>query len=133
MPVSLGLSGLAVTVWLFWTLFENQREDVVVARAFLIHIADQDYSAATALMAPALAAQTGSGGLNGTFGQIEPWDHIGFASRNTNGGGDMRTTELRGTGEAMSGCESALHIQMVNGLIHSFTVRPLCPQIGTDI
>lgn len=131
-PVSLGLGGLALMTIPFWGLFENQREDVALARAFLTHIAANERTEANALMAPALADQIGVGGLERLFGQIEPWDHIGFSSRNTNGIGEMRTTELYGVGEALSGCESALHIQIVNGLIHSFNVTPVCARIGAN-
>lgn len=132
-PVTLGLGSLALIIWGAWALFETQREDVVVARAFLTHIAAENHAAAHALLAPALGNSLGRAGLAHRFGRIEPWDHIGFSSRNTGSTGDGRTTELLGTGEAISGCESTLRIQMINGLIHSFDVTPLCLQIGTDI
>lgn len=131
-PVTLGLLGLASVVWLVWTLFEGQREDVATARAFLTHIAAEQHSSATELLDPALLQDIGPGGLAVMFGQIEPWDHIGFSSRNTNGGGAARLTELFGAGEAVSGCQSTLRIMMIGGLIQSFNVTPLCPRAGTD-
>lgn len=131
-PVTLGLGSLAAFIWMAWAMFDSQREDVVVARAFLTHIATEQHTQAIALMTPALVDEIGPQGLQRRFGQIEPWDHIGFSSRNTNGTGDVRTTELFGVGEAVSGCESVLRIQMVNGLIQAFDVSPLCPRVGTD-
>ena len=132
LPVSLGLGGLALTVWLVWTLFAGQREDVAIARSFLTLIAEADHAAAEALMTPALSARVGPRGLSELFGQIEPWDHIGFRSRDTNGGGSARRTELFGTGEAQSGCESALTIRMIGGLIDAFNVTPLCLRTRID-
>lgn len=132
-PVTLGLGSLAALIWLAWTLFEGQREDVVITRAFLTHIAAEEFDQANALMTQALLSDLGPGGLSRTFGQIEPWDHIGFTSRNTNGAGEMRITELFGVGDAVSGCESVLRIQLISGLIESFDVTPLCPRAGTDV
>lgn len=132
-PVSLGLGSLAGVIWLAWALFESQREDVATARAFLTHIAAEQHAQATTLMAPELTQDVGPGGLALMFGQIEPWDHIGFSSRNTNGGGTARLTELLGVGEAVSGCQSSLRIMMIGGLIQSFNVTPLCPLAGTDV
>lgn len=132
-PVTLGVGSLAAFIWMAWAIFDSQREDVAIARAFLTHIATEQNTQAIALMAPILVDDIGGPGeLQSRFGEIEPWDHIGFSSRNTTGFGDMRTTELFGVGEAVSGCESVLHIQMVNGLIHAFNISPLCPQVGTD-
>lgn len=132
LPVSLGLAGLAATGALMWWAFESQREDVAVARAFLTHIAAEEHAEARALMTPALATRLADGGLARMFGQIEPWDHIGFSSRSSNSAGGMRRTELYGTGEAISGCESGLIVELRNGLIDSFNVTPLCPRADVE-
>lgn len=132
-PVSLGLGSLVALTWLFWTAFEGQREDVATARAFLTHIAAEQHAEARALMTPALAQQIGPGGLRHIFGQIEPWDHIGFSSRHSNGAGPARITDLFGVGDAASGCESVLTVQLNGGRIDGFNVTPLCPLAGTEI
>ncbi|MBL4627597.1 MAG: hypothetical protein JKY00_06075 [Roseicyclus sp.] len=133
LPVSLTLAGFFLMGWLFWGAFEAQRQDVAVARAFLTHLAAEEHPQATALMTPALSDRVGPGGLARFFGQIEPWDHIGFSSRSSRGGGDdARITELHGTGDAASGCESGLAIRLIDGLIDAFDVTPLCPRVATD-
>lgn len=131
-PITLGLGSLALMIWGGWVLFAGQRDDVATARAFLTHIAAGEHLAATGLMAPALAEQLTPTSLAHRYGRIEPWDHIGFSSRNTNGAGEMRQSELFGVGDAQSGCESMLRIMMVNGLIHSFTIAPLCEIEGEE-
>ncbi|GAB5448784.1 hypothetical protein [Gymnodinialimonas sp.] len=132
-PITLGLGSLALLGWLFWSVFEGQREDVATARAFLTHIAAEQHTQARALMTPALAQQIGAGGLNRIFGQIEPWDHIGFSSRSSNGAGPARITDLLGVGDTVSGCESVLSIQLIGGQVDAFNVTPLCPRAGTDV
>lgn len=132
-PVTLGLSGLAGIIWLGWMAFEGQREDVAVARAFLTHIAEGAHADAISLMTPALAVQMNVGRLQRSLGEIEPWDHIGFSSRNTQSAGESRTTRLFGVGEALSGCESVLDIRMRAGQIDAFSISPLCPLAGTDV
>lgn len=132
-PVTLGLGALALVAWGFWSLFATQREDVAIARTFLTHIAAEDHAQATAMMTPALQDRLGTSGLPRLFGEIEPWDHIGFSSRSTNGFSEFRQTQLYGRGEAPSGCESGLDILMINGLVEAFSVLPLCPRTGTDI
>lgn len=127
LPVSLGLAGLALSVWLVWMIFESQRQDVAIARAFLTHVAAQELTQAGDLMTPALATRIGPRGLQPLFGEIEAWDHIGFSSRSTNTAQGVRRTELRGTGTALSGCESLLRMVLVDGLVDAFNVTPLCP------
>ncbi len=46
----LGLGSLALIIWGAWTLFEGQRGDVAIARAFLTHIAADEHPQAVALM-----------------------------------------------------------------------------------
>lgn len=132
LPVTLGLGGLALTIGGAWAIFATQREDVGIARSFLTHIAAQDHEQARALMTPALQNRLRGMGLERTFGEIEPWDHIGFSSRTTNGLSEHRQTQLYGSGEAQSGCESGLDILLINGLVEAFTVSPLCHLAGTD-
>ncbi len=132
LPVSLGLAGLALTVWLFWGLFANQRADVAVARSFLTHIAASEFDEANTLISSALDAQLGAAGLQGMFGAIEPWEALRFRSRDSNGIGEDRTTVLRGTGSTPSGCASILQITLIGGLIDAFSINPLCPATVTD-
>lgn len=126
LPVTLSLAGLALIVWFVWGLFEAQRGDVAIARAFLTHVAAGETEAAAALMTPALAGVLGPRGLSDRFAQIEPWEHIGFSSRRSNRTGDMRRTDLIGTGTAISGCESALRMTLLGGQVDAFNVTPLC-------
>ncbi|WP_341862576.1 hypothetical protein [Gymnodinialimonas sp. 57CJ19] len=132
-PISLALVAVAAMGALGWKAFEGQREDVAIARAFLTHIAAEQYGEAEDLMTAALIQRVGPGGLRRLFSPIEPWDHIGFSSRSTNGFGDTRSTELYGVGEAVSGCESELQINLRNSRIQAFDITPLCPRNGTDI
>ncbi|QXT39344.1 hypothetical protein [Gymnodinialimonas ceratoperidinii] len=132
-PISLALASVTFMGALIWMAFGGQRDDVAVSRAFLTHIAAEEHSEAVALLHPSLSAQVGPGGLARIFGEIEPWDHIGFSSRSSHGRGDGRFTELYGVGEAVSGCESALRVELLGGLIQSFDITPLCPRAGTDI
>lgn len=132
LPVTLGLGGLALTIWGAWAIFATQREDVAITRDFLTYVADQDHAQAYDLMTPALQDRLGVGGLQRVFGDIEQWDHIGFSSRTTNGLSEFRQTQLFGSAEAVSGCESGLEFILINGLIESFSVTPLCHLAGTD-
>lgn len=132
-PISLAVVSVSFMGALIWMAFGGQRDDVAVSRAFLTHIAAEEHSEARALMHPSLAAQVAPGGLARLFGEIEAWDHIGFASRSSNGLGDGRFTTLYGVGEAVSGCESTLRIELLGGLIQAFDITPLCPRAGTDI
>lgn len=112
LPISLGLAGLAATVWFFWWIFEGQREDVAVARAFLNHIAAEEMAEARALMTPALAIQLPTATMSQRIGQIEPWERIRFGQRSSEGFDPARETELFGVGIAVSGCESDLYIRI---------------------
>lgn len=132
-PISLVLVAVAAMGVLGWKAFEGQREDVAIARAFLTHVAAEEFGEAQDLMTAALIQRVGPSGLRRLFGQIEQWDHIGFSSRSTNGFGDIRSTELYGVGETVSGCESELHINLRNSRIQAFDVTSLCPRNGTDI
>ncbi len=130
-PVTLCLGALALLGWGFWSLFASQREDVATARTFLTHIAAQDLDQATALMTPALQGRLSADGLEHAFGGIEPWGHISFSSRNTNGISEFRQTQLYGSGDTPSGCASGLDVILINGLIEAFTISPLCRLAGS--
>ncbi|ABD53876.1 hypothetical protein [Jannaschia sp. CCS1] len=132
LPVTLAAISVAAMGWLGWGFFETQREDVATTRAFLTHIAANEHAEAVRLMSPALAAQVNSAQLHRIFGDIEPWDHIGFSSRSTQTNGSERSTQLYGRGSSVSGCESELTIRLHNGLIDRFDVTPLCSRAGTD-
>ena len=131
-PVVLAALGLAATGWVFWLAFGSQREDVATSRAFLTHIAEARYPEAVALLSPDVAAQVNSVQLSRMFGEIEPWAHIGFHSRSTQSNGSGRTTELTGTGDTISGCESGLSIRLHNGRIEMFQIQPLCLRADTE-
>ena len=132
-PISIVTAALIPFGWLMWMAFEGQREDVATARAFLTHVATGQHAEAEALMSPTLSQRLGTGGLQRVFGQIEPWDHIGFSSRDTQSGGSARATSLYGVGETVSGCESVLRVELIGGLIDAFNVTPLCPRTDTDV
>ena len=132
LPVSLGLFGLALTAWFMWWIFEGQREDVAIARAFLTHVAAEEYTDARALMTQPLAVRIPSAALSQQFGQIEPWHRLRFGQRSSQSFGEGRETELWGRGIAVSGCESDLYIRMRSGLIDQYEVTPLCPLAGEE-
>lgn len=133
LPISLGLGGLALTVWLFWGLFATQRADVAVARNFLTQVAAADYGAAQGLMTPALADRAGPVVLSGMFNRIEPWERIRFSSRRSHSSGGSYITDLVGRGITASGCESALAMTLIDGLVDAFNVTPLCPLSGEEV
>lgn len=133
LPVSLAIFSIAAMGWMGWSAFETQREDVATTRAFLTHIAENEHADAIQLMTPALAREVNSAHLLRMFGEIEPWDHIGFTSRSTQTNGLGRSTRLFGTGDTGSGCESTLTIRLHNGRIDAFDISPLCPVAGTDV
>lgn len=129
LPISLGLAGLALLVWLVWGLFATQRADVATARAFLTEIAEGRHEAAEARMTGALVQRVGPGGLGRLFGPVEPWTRLGFTARETDHSGGTRRTDLRGTGRTPSGCESRLRLTLIDGLVDAFDVTPLCPAV----
>ena len=124
--------GAGLTAALVWWLFTGQREDVAIARAFLTHIAQEEHFEAHALMSPELAAQVPTATLAQQFGQIQPWDHIGFRQRSTQSFGDARATELHGHGTTASDCVSTLYIRLYAGQIVQYDVTPLCRVVGED-
>lgn len=133
-PICFAVVSVAAMGWVMWGAFEGQREDVATTRAFLNHIAANEHEEAVDMMSPLLASLVNSAGLAQMVGDIEPWDHIGFSSRSTSSDGLGRSTSLLGTGEAISGCESALSIQVDNGQISAFNMAPLCSAAGgTDL
>ncbi|MEX3016514.1 hypothetical protein [Gymnodinialimonas hymeniacidonis] len=133
LPITLGLAGLGLTVWLFWWAFESQREDVAVARAFLTHIAAEEYDQAQTLLTPLLASRLSPTALDRQFGRIEPWERLRFGERSSNSSSDGRRTQIWGLGITVSGCESELFVRLQDGLIDEYNVTPLCPMIGEDV
>ena len=130
LPISLTLLGLGPFVAFFWFMFSTQRDDVATARAFLTHLAAQDYRAAQALMTPELAAQVTAQDLARSIGPLQPWERIGFSSRSTEGFGTARTTDLIGFGRAQGDCGSPLSLRLRGGLVDAFNLQTLCPAGG---
>lgn len=130
LPITLTAAGLGAFGLLMWSIFAGQRDDVAIARDFLTFLAEGDHVAAAKLVTPELGAELRARPLTQVFGEIEDWTALRFPSRSSDMSNGRRMTEITGTGETISGCESRLSLRLIDGLVDMVNVTPLCPAAG---
>lgn len=125
-----GIFGLVAFGAVMWNLFGSQRDDVALAREFLTLMAGDQYAAAEKMVTPGLAAELETRPLAQVFGDLQEWSELSFPNRSSNSANGRRVTEITGTGTTVTGCESALSIRLVNGLIDAANISPVCQEAG---
>lgn len=93
-----------------------------VARGFLINATSGNFDAARAVMHPALLEDVADPGLERMFGDAQPYSDVSFANIQTSGG----RTSLSGTAKTADGCASAIDFELIEDILVSFNISPLC-------
>jgi hypothetical protein len=110
---------------------EGQRGDAETARLFMTHAAAEETTQAHALLHPTGSARY-SVELAALMADMAPYSRISFPSVSFSTANGTRTTELSGIGSTNADCESDLHFTLVDGLITTFDITPLCREEATD-
>jgi hypothetical protein len=111
---------------------EGQRGDAETARLFMTHAAAEETAQAHALLHSTGSARYSVEELAALMADMAPYSRISFPSVSFSTENGTRTTELSGSGSTDADCESDLHFTLVDGLITTFDITPLCREEATD-
>lgn len=120
------LGAALVVAGAFYFGFQGQKDDADTSRAFLTHLAAGETPEAYSLLHSSVTQRIGQADLANGVSGMEPFVEIRFPTIGFSSSNGSRTTELTGTGTTASGCESALHFELLNGEITAFDIQPVC-------
>ncbi|MEM6275536.1 MAG: hypothetical protein AAF714_01185 [Pseudomonadota bacterium] len=102
----------------------DQREE---ARTFIRHVSDRNFDAMRAMMHPGLAEQFPPGSLAESLGRVAVYEEVsftGFQSSTATG------ITVSGTARAADGCESAVTMTFMGGVMTAFNIAPVCEDLN---
>jgi hypothetical protein len=96
--------------------------DRKLAKQFVIDLSSGAHAQAAAVMHEELIKEFPVERMQDAFQNVKPYAEVSFSSINASGG----RTSLEGVATTADGCESVVSITLLNDLIVSFNINPLC-------
>jgi hypothetical protein len=96
--------------------------DRAMAKQFVIDLSSGAHEQAAAVMHEELVKEFPIARMQEAFANVEPYTEVSFSSINASGG----RTSLEGVATTVGGCESVVSVMLLNDLIVSFNINPLC-------
>jgi hypothetical protein len=93
-----------------------------MAKQFVIDLSSGAHEQAAAVMHEELVKEFPIARMQEAFANVEPYTEVSFSSINASGG----RTSLEGVATTAGGCESVVSVMLLNDLIVSFNINPLC-------
>jgi uncharacterized membrane protein affecting hemolysin expression len=93
-----------------------------LAKQFVVDLSSGAHEQATAVMHEELIKEFSLEKMQEAFQNVKPYAEVSFSSIKASGG----RTSLEGVAKTADGCESIVEITLLNDLIVSFNISPLC-------